>query len=87
MKKSFIVLSVLQVYPESVRPAALNRALSCKPEKQAQQPLGHSICVLILSKHFPEDFPSVPLVSSQSEVISQPQLTNTDYPRQAKVST
>ena len=37
---------------------------SCCHEVQPQLPLEHSLCVLTLSKHFPEDFASVVLVSS-----------------------
>lgn len=49
-------------------------------------PLEPSFCVLPWKNCFPEDFPSMVLVSSYSLLISQPYLTNISCPSKAKVS-
>lgn len=49
-------------------------------------PLESSFCVLPWKNYFPEDFPSMVLVSPYSLLISQPYLTNISCPSKAKVS-
>lgn len=58
----------------------------CQDKIQPWQPLEHSLCVLIPRKHFPEDSTSLMMLSSQSPLTSQLQLTNIDYYRNAKAS-
>lgn len=58
----------------------------CQDKIHPRQPLKHSLCVLSLRKHFPEDSTTPLLFSSQSPLTSQLQLTSIDSYSNAKAS-